>query len=249
MAEGDEENNQGDVMKKIIYAGAGILLLAATASGSTHSVVSGSTMLDARDYTLTVASAHGTPVPTLGPHSNYCWKSTVTCSVNSVVSENGTNYTCTGWSGIGSIPTSGTTNNTGAITLTNVASSIAWQWALTDADADGIPDSWELQYFGGATNADPNAICSNGINAVRQAYIAGLNPNDPQSVFRASAPSAGKVLGWNTISGRVYSVYFSTNLMSGFQCLESNIPWTQDSFTNSTTAPCGYYKIDVRLEN
>ncbi len=207
-------------------------------------------MLDARDYTLTVASAHGTPAPTTGTHSNYCWKSTVTCSVNSAVSENGINYTCTGWSGTGSITTSGTTNNTGAILLTNVASSIAWQWALIDTDADGIPDSWELQYFGGTTTASPNAICSNRINTVLQAYIAGLNPNDPLSALRASSPSNnGKVLQWNAVSGRVYSVYWTTNLLNGFQCLESNIPWTQGSFTNSTDASCGYYKIGVQLEN
>ncbi len=123
-----------------------------------------------------------------------------------------------------------------------------WQQLNSDLDSDGIPDSWEQQHFGGTTNANPNAVCSNGFNTVHEAYIAGLNPNDPQSVFRASAPSKGKVLDWNAVSGRVYSVYWTTNLMNGFQCLESNIPWTRGSFTNPTTVPCGYYKIDVRLE-
>jgi hypothetical protein len=90
-------------------------------------------------------------------------------------------------------------------------------------------------------------VVSTGINTVRQAYIAGLDPNDQQSMLRASVPSNGKELGWNAVSGRVYNVYWTTNLLSGFQCLESNIPWTRGSFTNSTTVPCGYYKIDVRL--
>ena len=119
--------------------------------------------------------------------------------------------------------------------------------ALWDSDADGISDPWEQKYFGGSTNANPNAVCSNGINTVRQAYIAGLNPNDPQSALRVTDLSNGKTLGWNAASGRIYSVYFSTNLMFGFQCLGSNIPWTQASFTNANTVPCGYYKIDVRL--
>jgi hypothetical protein len=123
-----------------------------------------------------------------------------------------------------------------------------WQQQQPDSDSDGIPDAWEQVYFGGTTNANPDIVCSNGFNTVREAYIAGLNPNDPQSALRASAPVGGKILGWNTVSGRVYSVYWTTNLLSGFQCLESNIPWTQGGFTNSTVVPCGYYKINVQLE-
>jgi hypothetical protein len=122
-------------------------------------------------------------------------------------------------------------------------------WQL-DSDADGIPDSWEQQYFEGATNANPNATCSNGFNTVREAYIAGLNPNDPQSRLLISdfrSLPDGKTLGWTAVSGRVYSVYWTSNLMTGFQCLESNIPWTQGEFTNSTAVPCGYYKIGVQL--
>ena len=83
--------------------------------------------LDTRDYTLAVASARGTPVPADGDHA-YAWQSAVTCSVDSAVSEGGTSYTCTGWAGTGAIPATGATNNTGAITLTSVASSLAWQW-------------------------------------------------------------------------------------------------------------------------
>jgi alpha-tubulin suppressor-like RCC1 family protein len=117
---------------------------------------------------------------------------------------------------------------------------------LSDADGNKLPDLWELQHFGIA-GVDPEAICPNGINTVREAYIAGLNPNDPQSAFLTSI-LPDRILQWDAVSGRVYNVYWTTNLMSGFQCLESNIPWTRGSFTNATTVPCGYYKIDVRLE-
>ena len=84
--------------------------------------------VDTRDYTLVVTSAHGTPVPAVGTNT-YAWQSTVTCSVNAAVSEGGTNYTCTGWTGgTGAIPATGATNNTGAIMLTSVASTLVWQW-------------------------------------------------------------------------------------------------------------------------
>ncbi len=84
--------------------------------------------VDARDYVLAVVSAHGTPVPGAGLHSNYCWRSSITCSVDAAVGEGGTNYTCAGWAGTGSIPLTGTTNNTGSVTLTNLNSSITWNW-------------------------------------------------------------------------------------------------------------------------
>ncbi len=118
----------------------------------------------------------------------------------------------------------------------------------SDVDADGIPALWEVQYFGGTTNANPSAICANGINTVIEAYIVGLNPTDPNAAFLTSI-LPGKVLQWNAVSGRVYDVYWTTNLLTGFQCLESNIPWTRSGFTNSSSVPCGYYKIDVQLEN
>jgi hypothetical protein len=122
-----------------------------------------------------------------------------------------------------------------------------WQYE-PDSDADGIPDWWELLYFSNATNANPNAVCSNGVNTVREAYIIGIDPVVPQERFDITYKlGPNDTLHWNTVSGRVYSVYWTTNLLSGFQCLESNIPWTRNSYTNQSTAPSVYYKIDVRL--
>lgn len=124
-----------------------------------------------------------------------------------------------------------------------------WQYETdSDADGNGLPDWWERKYFGSPTNANPNTICSNGVNTVREAYIIGINPADASERFGIIyqlGPHA--TLHWNTVSGRVYSVYWTTNLLSGFQCLESNIPWTRGSFTNQSTEPNVYYKIDVRL--
>jgi hypothetical protein len=126
------------------------------------------------------------------------------------------------------------------------------QVAGTDADGDGIDDLWELNRFGGRHFVEPNTICSNGVNTILQAYIAGLDPNDPNSDFLTSAsrsPTSENVLQWQGVSGRVYSVYFSTNLLNGFQTLETNIPWTAAAFTDSVhnADGQGFYKIDVKL--
>lgn len=118
----------------------------------------------------------------------------------------------------------------------------------TDMDADGIADLWEMQNFGSRYSAVPDTICSNRVNTIRQAYIAGLDPKDPDSRFQGRM-GMDQVLRWDATSGRVYSVWYSTNLLSGFQCLETNIPWSASCFTNSSNVRNGYYKIDVRLED
>jgi predicted acyl esterase len=121
--------------------------------------------------------------------------------------------------------------------------------ALPDTDGDGIPDSWEMLYYGGATNANPNATASNGVNTVLQAYIAGLDPTDPDALFEMSGLQ-NNVLFWSGVSGRVYTVYWTSNLLSGFQTLEANVPWTGSVFTDSTHSAeqKGFYKIEVKVE-
>jgi hypothetical protein len=121
-----------------------------------------------------------------------------------------------------------------------------------DFDGDGLPNEWEADHFGNITNAVGNATCSNSVNNVREAYIAGLDPNDPDSKFLASVfrSPTSSILGWNATSGRVYAVQWSTNLLDGFQPLETNIPWTAGGFTD-TNHPAGgqiFYKIDVQFD-
>ena len=79
-------------------------------------------------------------------------------------------------------------------------------------------------------------------------YIAGTNPTNPASYFRMMQRTRD-VVSWDAVSGRVYSVYWMTNLLSGFQCLESNISWPRNAFTNSLNSSVGFYKIDVRILN
>ncbi len=85
---------------------------------------------DFRDYTLTVASTCGKPAPASGTNC-YAWSTTVTGAVPRVVSAGGTNWSCTGWAGTGSVPPAGMTNSTGPMMLTSQQSSITWQWAVS----------------------------------------------------------------------------------------------------------------------
>jgi hypothetical protein len=77
-------------------------------------------------YYLTVASAHDSPSPAVGD-TWYDAGTLVTASVSSPADQSGgTQFRCTGWSGSGSVPGSGT-----GLTTTfniNAASSITWNW-------------------------------------------------------------------------------------------------------------------------
>jgi hypothetical protein len=77
--------------------------------------------------TLTVVSEHGAPDPVAGTHT-YGSGTSLTCTVSAVETRDFTRYTCTGWSGTGSVPSSGTGTNTGRFILTE-DSSITWNWS------------------------------------------------------------------------------------------------------------------------
>ena len=96
-------------------------------------------------------------------------------------------------------------------------------------------------------NAD-TLIGANGM-ALWQSYVAGLNPNDPNSQLRIwierDVPTP--VLRWNTATGRVYTVYYGTNLSQALVPLASNLPAELQGFTNPiNSSPATFYRLEVR---
>ncbi len=124
--------------------------------------------------------------------------------------------------------------------------------AVPDTDGDGLPNWWETLHYGGATNANPGAMASNGVNTVEEAYIAGLDPTNATAFFAMTNLLTGieNLIDWTGVSGRVYSVYWTSNLLSGFQPLESNIAYTAIPYTDTNHADDvqGFYKIYVEIE-
>jgi uncharacterized repeat protein (TIGR02543 family) len=82
-------------------------------------------------------------------------------------------------------------------------------------------------------------------------YIAGTNPSNAASCFKTMVQSTPNKVSWSpVVSGRVYSVYWSTNLAKGFSNLVNNIPYPISSYTNTTPASkFNYYQIKVRLQS
>jgi hypothetical protein len=95
-------------------------------------------------------------------------------------------------------------------------------WGLTDTDADGIPDSWTLHFFGHPTGepgdlsrADDDAD-GDGLNNLEE-FLASTNPFNPGSVLRleiaATVSPTGKVtLQWTRVPGQTYRVQANDDL-------------------------------------
>ena len=124
----------------------------------------------------------------------------------------------------------------------------------SDLDGDGLPDVWEQQYFSNPTNATAGGHGDGDTLDNRAEYIAGTIPTSGSSVFEVSnsdpSPS-GFVLNWNAIEGRVYTVEWTEHLTNGFQSLEPDIAYPQNSYTDTVHAAedGGFYNLNVQLEN
>ena len=121
--------------------------------------------------------------------------------------------------------------------------------SLDDSDGDGLPDDWETNCFGNL-DANPADPATNSDYTVWQCYIAGLDPTSLTNRFLLSVLQAPpSVLGWNATSGRVYSIYWTSNLLNGFGMpWQTNITGGVYTDTTHTAEEKGFYKIDVDLE-
>lgn len=117
------------------------------------------------EYRIVVASKYGTPTPPVGTNL-FVYGSNTFCAIpDSPVLSGFTQYVCTGWSGTGSVPTSGSATNTGWFAVTN-HSSITWKWGTNywlglSNTAGGTLDRTSNWYSAGTSISNMTATPSN----------------------------------------------------------------------------------------
>jgi hypothetical protein len=110
---------------------------------------------------------------------------------------------------------------------------------------NGTPYSW-LDLHGLTNHVADDVLDQDGDGLKAwQEYIAGTDPTNSASCL-AAAQTTRNVITWTAQSNRIYSVYWSTNLVQGFTALNTNIVYPQNSYTNTTPdSRVNYYQVRV----
>lgn len=109
-----------------------------------------------------------------------------------------------------------------------------------DSDGDGLPDSWEQQYFGSATGANPNVDSDGDGMTNMQEYLAGTHPRSATSRLRIDPSSLVKTpsalsFQFTAISNRTYTVQYSTSLSNNSWSVLTTVPASSTTRTNTIT--------------
>jgi hypothetical protein len=130
---------------------------------------------------------------------------------------------------------------------------VSLELSTEDSDSDGMVDGWEFTHFDGDV-APTNNADSDSVNTLQE-YIAGTDPNSPDSFFfveKSEKAEEGFIVQWDpSVSGRWYSVSWTNDLSGDFQTLETNIVFPINSYTDTLhgAESSGFYKVEVRMEN
>ncbi|HOW68375.1 MAG TPA: right-handed parallel beta-helix repeat-containing protein [Candidatus Paceibacterota bacterium] len=124
-----------------------------------------------------------------------------------------------------------------------------------DADADGMPDAWELAHGfdpldadDAQSDADSDTLSNLGEHA------AGTHPLDPKSVFRLSPPSLRNqemVFSWLAVTGRLYRIESSAptqpltwEILATLSGKDAPIEFSYDT----EAGPSQWFRVRVEIE-
>lgn len=116
-----------------------------------------------------------------------------------------------------------------------------------DMDADGLPNEWELEWFGAPVTAAASADADTDGFPNLDEYIAGTDPLDAMSLFKVALSDAA-MLEWNAVTGRTYRVWRTPDLRTPFELAEEGIDFPRNSWNDTTNPPACFYRLEVGLK-
>ena len=124
-----------------------------------------------------------------------------------------------------------------------------------DTDADGIPDAWELRYWGSLTNASDVTDSDADPHSDLQEYVADTDPTNAASFFGIRRIEAGGSvrLTFDSSTGRLYRALFADDLPG--TTTWSNVPGMlrrrgngmNDVMVDTNAVPVRNYRIEVSV--
>ena len=118
----------------------------------------------------------------------------------------------------------------------------------SDADADGMTDSWEIQQFGNLDASDGTADSDVDGFTDAQEFSAGTDPRDAASRLEITGLSGGSNIYWQAVQGKSYRIWSRTNLVHGSWVEEaSGVPGTppESSHVLPDAGEKAFYRIET----
>lgn len=122
---------------------------------------------------------------------------------------------------------------------------------IKDTDNDGLPDYWEMLYFGSLTATDGTSDFDGDGMSDYEEYLAGTDPTDPNSSMHFYGCGGGNngptefTIVWSSSTNRNYTIEWTTSLMTNFVMLVTNIPGTppQNQYVHETMESNAFYRV------
>lgn len=124
--------------------------------------------------------------------------------------------------------------------------------AVIDSDSDGMPDSWEIDYFGAidADNGGADEDWDSDGTTNYDEYYAGTDPTDSTSVFYISlvSPASSNVeVIWQSTSGKTYTLQYTVDLTEDWIDVETEVEATPpaNSYSHEFDGSAAFYRVVV----